>query len=123
MSRIEDEKKVLPVVVVGAGLVGSMAGLMLAQRGYAVEIFEARPDYRQHAATADANNSSLHGQLTNTTKRSINLALSHRGLCALRAVGLESEVLKNSVAMEGRMIHPANQTDINKTVFQPYEHR
>jgi kynurenine 3-monooxygenase len=117
------DEKALPVVVVGAGLVGSMAGLMFAQRGYAVEIFEARPDYRQQISTADANNSSLHGQLTNTTKRSINLALSHRGLCALKAVGLESEVLKNSVAMEGRMIHPANQTDANKTVFQPYEHR
>ena len=122
MSRSADEKA-LPVVVVGAGLVGSMAGLMLAQRGYSVEIFEARPDYRQHVAPADANNSGLHGQLTNTTKRSINLALSHRGLCALRAVGLESEVLKNSVPMEGRMIHPANETDISKTVFQPYEHR
>jgi kynurenine 3-monooxygenase len=122
MSRKEDDKA-LPVVVVGAGLVGSMAGLMLAQRGYAVEIFEARPDYRQQISTADPNSSGLHGQLTNTTKRSINLALSHRGLCALKAVGLESEVLKNSVAMEGRMIHPANQTDVNKTVFQPYEHR
>jgi kynurenine 3-monooxygenase len=111
-----------PVVVVGAGLVGSMAGLMLAQRGYHVHIFEGRQDYRKPASD-DNSNSSLHGQLTNTTKRSINLALSHRGLCALRAVGLESEVLKNSVPMEGRMIHPMGETDINKTVFQPYEHR
>lgn len=111
-----------PVVVVGAGLVGSMAGLMLAQHGYQVEIYEGRQDYRKQALV-DGSNSSLHGQLTNTTKRSINLALSHRGLCALRAVGLELEVLKNSVAMEGRMIHPIGETDLRKTVFQPYEHR
>jgi kynurenine 3-monooxygenase len=106
-----------PVVIVGAGLVGSMAGLMLAQRGYPVQIFEGRQDYRAQASE-DSGNSILHGQ-----KRSINLALSHRGLCALRAVGLESEVLKNSVPMEGRMIHPIGETDIKKTIFQRYEGR
>ena len=119
-NEMPTQEAAKPVVIIGAGLVGSMAGLMLAQNGYHVEIFESRQDYRKQASD---DVSSIHGQLTNTTKRSINLALSHRGLCALHAVGLDSEVLKNSVAMEGRMIHPINETDIRKTVFQPYEHR
>ena len=110
-----------PVVVIGAGLVGSMVGLLLAQRGHRVRICELRPDYRAHEATPIE--SGLHGQLTNTVKRSINLALSHRGICALNAVGLASEVLKDSVPMKGRMIHPPNQPDATKTVFQPYEHK
>ena len=115
----------LPVVIVGAGPVGLLVALMFAIRGYAVEIFEARPDHRQQVATADASSSGLHGQLTNPTTRSINITLSERGLCALRAIsrGLESDVLKNSVALSGRMVHPKHQTDVHKTNFQPYEHR
>mmetsp|Transcript_51995 Transcript_51995/g.129464 ORF Transcript_51995/g.129464 Transcript_51995/m.129464 type:complete len:473 (-) Transcript_51995:237-1655(-) len=108
-------------VVVGGGLVGCMTGVLLAKDGYTVKIFELREDYRSKAS--DASNSSLHGQLTNTTKRSINLALSHRGLCALRAAGLEDKVMREAVPMEGRMIHPAGVADCLRTEFQPYEHR
>jgi kynurenine 3-monooxygenase len=109
------------VVVVGAGLVGAITSVFLGRRGYKVTMYEGRADPRLHAAVCD---NAMLGRLTNATKRSINLALSHRGLCALKKVGLEEQVLKAAVPMEGRMIHPRGQSDVSKgSIFQPYEHK
>ncbi|HWE23896.1 MAG TPA: NAD(P)/FAD-dependent oxidoreductase, partial [Myxococcales bacterium] len=55
-----------------------------------VQVFERRPDMRKVAIGAG---------------RSINLAVSTRGLYALHQVGLEAEVLRQAVPMRGRMIH------------------
>ena len=60
------------IVIVGAGLVGSLLAIYLARRGYNVKIFERRPDIRKVKTNQD---------------RSINLALSDRGLLALKKVG------------------------------------
>jgi kynurenine 3-monooxygenase len=48
--------------------------------------------------------------------KSINLALSTRGIHALEQVGLASEVLKTAVAMKGRMMHSGK----GELTFQPY---
>ncbi|HET7930380.1 MAG TPA: NAD(P)/FAD-dependent oxidoreductase [Rhodanobacteraceae bacterium] len=79
------------VTLIGAGLVGSLLATLLAQRGFAVEVFERRPDPR------------VHGFLGG---RSINLALAERGLNALRQAGLADTVLRHAVMMRGRMVHP-----------------
>ncbi len=89
------------VTVVGAGLVGSLLSLYLARRGHTVELLERRPDMRRE--TVDAG-------------RSINLAISTRGLHALRQLGLEAEALKHAIPMRGRMIHPPQ----GALVYQPY---
>jgi len=89
------------IVVLGAGLVGSLMATYLARRQFQVQIFEKRPDMR----TLDIDNG-----------RSINLALSHRGLKALKQVGVLSEVSKICLPMKGRMMH---DTEGNLT-FQPY---
>lgn len=78
------------LAVIGAGPVGSLLALTLAHRGLHVDVYERRPDLRTHAIAAG---------------RSINLAVSTRGLHALRAVGLENAVLAQAVPMRGRMIH------------------
>lgn len=78
------------VTVLGAGLVGSLLSIFLAKRGYKVSTYESRPDYRK---------------FTGQGGRSINLALSHRGLKALKAVGLEDEIRSKCIPMPGRMIH------------------
>ena len=62
----------------------------LARRGKAVELFERRPDMRKRQISAG---------------RSINLAISVRGLHALAQVGLEQEALAHAIPMPGRMIH------------------
>ena len=49
------------------------------------------------------------------TKRSINLAISHRGLSALKAVGLDTTVLQGCIRMPCRAIH-----DGGKVTAQPY---
>ncbi|KAJ2902821.1 FAD/NAD(P)-binding domain-containing protein [Zalerion maritima] len=84
------------VVVVGAGPVGSLAALYSAQRGYEVHIYELRSDLRDPSTVP-----------LNFTK-SINLALSERGINAMRHSGsskLLDHVFSTTLPMEGRMIH------------------
>jgi len=78
------------ILITGAGLCGSLLGLRLAQRGYHVDILEKRPDMRK--AIVDGG-------------RSINLALSDRGLAGLKLVGLEEKVRELCIPMYGRLIH------------------
>jgi kynurenine 3-monooxygenase len=89
------------VTIIGAGLVGSLLSIYLAKRGYKVTIYERRPDMRKEKISAG---------------RSINLALSDRGLLALEKVGLAEEIKKIAIPMHGRFIH--NQD--GSTAFQPY---
>lgn len=76
--------------MIGAGPVGIVAALHLAQRGYRVDVFEERPDPRKIAPRRG---------------RSINLALSTRGWHALRAVGAEDAILRAGLSLTGRLIH------------------
>ncbi|WP_435262130.1 FAD-dependent oxidoreductase [Tenacibaculum sp. nBUS_03] len=78
------------ILIVGAGLCGSLLALRLAQRGYKVELFESRPDLRTTDISAG---------------RSINLALSDRGFKALRLAGVEDKARKICIPMHGRLIH------------------
>ena len=89
------------VAIVGAGLTGALLATMLGQRGYDVAVYERRPDPRQAGAERG---------------RSINLAISTRGLTALQEVGLEEDVLARGLLMRGRMIHTAT----GEEEFQPY---
>lgn len=79
------------IIIVGAGLCGSLLSLRLAQRGFSVVVYEKRDDVRKIEIDAG---------------RSINLALSARGLMALDRVGLKEKVLDICIPMRGRMIHP-----------------
>src|SRR3954449_9549860 len=89
------------VSIVGAGLVGSLLGIYLAKRGYRVSIFERRGDMRKEEVEAG---------------RSINLALSDRGIKALREVGIAEEILNIAIPMHGRSIHTAD----GGAAFQPF---
>ncbi|PXY23124.1 FAD-dependent monooxygenase [Prauserella sp. PE36] len=89
------------IAVVGGGLAGSLLACVLAQRGEHVVLYERRPDPRGGVAERG---------------RSINLALSERGLAALRVVGLDKQVLADALPMYGRMIHPVT----GELDFQPY---
>eukprot|EP00954_Amorphochlora_amoebiformis_P020654 1340919-Amorphochlora_amoeboformis.AAC.1 len=102
------------VVVVGCGLAGCMTAMLLARRGYTVEIFERNPDWR---TKFKLEGDDLH---RSNIKRSINLALSHRGRCALGRIGLEAEVLKFAVPMRGRAIHTSKNV-LDPLGFQPYD--
>ncbi|MCC7298328.1 MAG: FAD-dependent monooxygenase [Bacteroidia bacterium] len=89
------------VTLVGGGLSGSLMAVFLARRGYEVYMYERRGDMR---------GGNYEGG------RSINLALSNRGLRALAKVGLDKEVLNIAIPMTGRMMH-----DINGNLsYQPY---
>jgi kynurenine 3-monooxygenase len=78
------------VTVVGAGLSGALAAILLARRGFDITVFEKRPDPRR--VEQDAG-------------RSINLALADRGLAALEAAGLGDAVAPLLIPMVGRMLH------------------
>ena len=89
------------ITIAGAGLVGSLLGIYLAKRGYKVKIYERRSDMRKEKMAAG---------------RSINLALSDRGIKALEEVGIMDEIRRIAIPMHGRYIHNADGT----TAFQAY---
>jgi len=78
------------ILIIGAGLCGSLLALRLGQRGFNVRVIEMRQDLRKVDISAG---------------RSINLAFSNRGLKAIKLVGLESKVASLCIPMHGRMIH------------------
>lgn len=84
---MKEEQK---IIIVGAGLCGCLLAIRLAQRGYLVSLYEKRADMR--LGVADSG-------------RSINLALSERGLKALEIAGLKEKVLEQVIPMKGRLIH------------------
>lgn len=94
-------KVVKNISIAGAGLVGSLLAIYLVRRGYRVTIFERRPDFRKKGGYGG---------------RSINLALSNRGLRALHEVGLEEAMRTKALPMHGRQVHPLSGTQS----FFPY---
>lgn len=78
------------IIIIGAGLCGSLLALRLGQRGYNVQVYEKRPDLRRTEISAG---------------RSINLAFSDRGNKAMKLVGLEAQVKALCIPMNGRMLH------------------
>jgi kynurenine 3-monooxygenase len=78
------------VIIIGAGLSGSLLAIYLAKKGISNEIYEARGDMRAEKVSAG---------------RSINLALSNRGIAALKEIGLDEYMLAEAVPMYGRMLH------------------
>ena len=86
------------ILIVGAGLCGSLLALRLAQRGFQVEVYESRPDLRRVDIYAG---------------RSINLALSDRGFKALRLAGVEEKAREICIPMYGRLIHDIEGNTFN----------
>lgn len=87
--------------IIGGGLVGSLLAILLSDKGSKVSVHEKRTDPREG---------------NEERGRSINLALSYRGIKALKLAGLEEEVLADAVPMKGRMIHDVH----GGLTFQPY---
>jgi kynurenine 3-monooxygenase len=77
-------------VLIGSGLAGGLLAAYLGRRGYNVDLYERRADPRE-------------GNIVGG--RSINLALSTRGIYALEQLGIADEVLRHAIPMRGRMIH------------------
>lgn len=92
------------IIIIGAGLAGSLLAIYLAKRGIQVDVFEARGDMRKERVVGG---------------RSINLALSNRGIAALREVGMDKYMLAEAVPMYGRMIHSLE----GETRLLPYSGR
>ncbi|CAI6360244.1 unnamed protein product [Macrosiphum euphorbiae] len=95
------------IAIIGAGPVGSLCACFMAENGYDVTVYESRTDIRLDKSTSG---------------RSINLALSERGINALRFIGLDNIVIEElTEPMYGRMIHSIDghkysiMYDINKS--------
>jgi kynurenine 3-monooxygenase len=89
-------------VLVGSGLAGALLATYLGKAGYDVDLYERRPD---PAESGDSGG------------RSINLALSTRGIAALQEVGLADAALHAAIPMRGRMIHELD----GRLHYQPYD--
>lgn len=92
------------IAVIGGGLVGCVAALQLAKKGYQIDLYESRSDIRKAVVVAG---------------RSINLALSARGRKALAEVLLEDKILYDALPMEGRMLHSVS----GSTRVVPYDQK
>jgi kynurenine 3-monooxygenase len=89
------------ITIVGAGLAGPLLACFLAREGFDVTLHERRGDPRVEGYGGG---------------RSINLALSARGIDALRRVGLDGPVLDTVIPMRGRMLHEPD----GRLAFQHY---
>ncbi len=89
------------VTLIGSGLTGPLLAISLVRRGFAVRLYERRPDMRRVHISAG---------------RSINLALSTRGIHALREAGLWQVVEPIIIPMRGRMMHSV----AGELTFMPY---
>ncbi len=89
------------ITLIGGGLAGPLLAIELKKRGYGVRLYERRPDMRKVKISAG---------------RSINLALSTRGIHALRHAGLWEEMQKIIIPMRGRMMHSVT----GELSFMPY---
>ena len=97
-------KKQQNILIIGAGLCGSLLALRLGQRGFNVTVYEMRQDLRKVEISAG---------------RSINLALSDRGIKAMKLVGIEDKVKELCIPMNGRMLHDME----GNTILAPYSGR
>jgi kynurenine 3-monooxygenase len=89
-------------VLIGSGLAGGLLAAYLGRRGHEVDLYERRADPRE-------------GNMIGG--RSINLALSTRGIHALRQIGIAPEVMEHAIPMRGRMIHEKS----GALHFAPYD--
>jgi kynurenine 3-monooxygenase len=89
-------------VLIGSGLAGGLLAAYLGRRGFEVELYERRADPREGNTVGG---------------RSINLALSTRGIHALEQLGIADEVLRHAIPMPGRMIHDKS----GELHFSPYD--
>lgn len=89
-------------VLIGSGLAGGLLAAYLGRRGYDVDVYEKR---------ADPQEGNIVGG------RSINLAISTRGIHALQQIGLADEALCHAIPMRGRMIHDKS----GSLHFTPYD--
>lgn len=88
------------IVIVGAGMAGTMLAIRLARRGHQVDILERRGDPRGTSGPDAA---------------SISVGLSERGRAALRDLGLLEQTLAKAVPMHGRIVHHNG-----RVTYQPY---
>jgi kynurenine 3-monooxygenase len=101
LSKLNSKTK---FTLIGSGLAGGVLAAYLGRRGYEVDLYERRADPRAGNFVGG---------------RSINLALSTRGIHALQQLGIADEVMRHAIPMRGRMIHPAAAGA--RTIFAPYD--
>jgi len=82
-------------------LVGSLLAATLAKKGFNVDLYERRPDLRRADIAAG---------------RSINLALSDRGLKALSRIGSDEAMHSIAIPMHSRFLHDVE----GNTSLMPY---
>ena len=88
-------------IIIGSGLAGPLLAIYLSQRGYDVDLYEKRSDLRIKSISVG---------------RSINLALSHRGIKALQSADIFEKIEPLLIPMKGRMVHLSS----GGIEFQPY---
>ena len=85
------------ITIVGAGPTGLYLAILLAQRGFQIEIFD------RLSPTEIAHHSS---------SRSFSISFFKRGLDALEKVGVLPEITKQAVFLKGTVVHPPYASNV-----------
>ena len=88
-------------IIIGSGLAGPLLAIYLSQHGHTIDLYEKRSDLRIENISVG---------------KSINLALSHRGIKALKSADVFDQIEPLLIPMKGRMIHLSHE----EVEFQPY---
>ena len=102
MAEQKQDERYKKIIVIGAGLAGSLLALLLGKRGYDVHVYERREDTRINPASWEG--------------RSINLALSKRGITAFEKAGVAEAILPSCIEMTGRLMHSVS----GELSYMPY---
>lgn len=99
---LHKDKQNQTITIIGGGLAGAFLALLLAKRGFRVQIFEKLSEEEY----LNANN-----------KRSFNLTFHYRGVAALQKAGLWNSIKHIFIKLDGTVIHPKNK----KPVFSKFD--
>ena len=89
-------------IIIGAGMAGAFMSVVLAKRGFEVDVYESRPDVRLEPYDSG---------------RSFNLTLYYRGILAMKKTGMWDEVKKIATVAEGNAAHYGE----HKIVYDPFD--
>lgn len=110
----------IKICVIGAGLAGSMVASLLGRlNNIEISIFEKREDFTSDNEKIES--AQCFGTTLSALKRSINLALSYRGICALEEIGILDEIMKNAIEMPCRIIHQVTGEVVKQAYGKPGE--
>lgn len=93
LSKMDTKTFRRKICIVGAGLTGSLLSIILARKGFEIDLYEKRPDVRKNPVSGN---------------RTIAMSLSVRGIRGLERAGLSDKIVQNTLPKHSRVVHKSD---------------